>query len=466
MSNLSFKNLNLREELLNALDSLEFTKMTNVQNESLPHILGGKNVTVKAGTGTGKTIAFALGILNDLSFDSTSTGAQSIVVCPTRELAFQVSEVIRELARFLSNVKVVTFCGGKDIELDKKTLKYGADIIVGTPGRLRKLISINTLPIYGIKKFILDEADTMIDMGHLDDVLYIFSQCGKKSQTMLFSATFPEKVLEAKDSIHKNEELIDASGGMRPINHNFYKFGYDIKKRNLLLYILNKHLSNRVIIFCNTKSETFNVSKFLKSKDIYSIPINSDLDQRDRNEALIQFSNESCPVLVATDIAARGIDISKMDLVINFSFPKDLEQYVHRSGRTGRNSSKGETVSIVQENEQKYYEIVIDYCNKNSEKETTTELENLDANDGCTDFKVKAPMRTICIWGGKKNKLRKIDIIGALTGDIGISGELIGKIDLLDNRTYVAIKMTAIHESISKIKAGKIKGKKFRCSLI
>jgi len=454
-----FSNLELKPELLNNLASLAYHEMTPIQQQSLPDILAGKDVIGQGKTGSGKTAAFALGLLQKL--DLTRYTIQALVLCPTRELADQVSKEIRRLARQLPNVKVLTLCGGMPFGPQVGSLEHGAHIIVGTPGRIEDHLSRDTLSLKDVNMLVLDEADRMLDMGFQASVDSIIDQIPKWRQSLLFSATFPDKIqamvkrIMIKPIMIKVESTHDSDS----IAQHFYQVNDFNSCMNALRLLLLQHKPESSIVFCNTKKETLDITVELKQQGFSALPLNGDLEQWERDQTMVRFANKSISILVATDVAARGLDIDALDAVFNFKLPHEPETYLHRIGRTGRAGSKGSAFTLHNGNE---YQLTMlsDYLNAPINSEA---LPNSDLLNPRPD---QPPMATLQIGGGKKQKLRPGDILGALTSGNGISGKQVGKIQILDNWAYVAVSQSIVKIALKKLGEGKLKGRSFRVRLI
>jgi len=449
--NKNFSSLPLSKEMLSNLDELGFKEMTPVQQESLPHILEKKDVIAQAKTGSGKTLAFGLGVLNRLNVKNFRV--QSLVLCPTRELADQVAKELRRLARFQHNIKILILCGGMPFGPQLSSLRHGAHIVVGTPGRILKHLGKGTLSLENIETFVLDEADRMLDMGFSEDIEKVISYINKKPQTLLFSATYPDEILKLSSSIQKDAVSIKtvSQESENTIAEHFYNAQVDEKVPSLLK-LISKHRPETTIVFCNTKIKTDEVADELQDAGIDALAIHGDLEQYERVDVLTQFSNRSCSVLVATDVAARGIDIKELAMVVNFDVPHDEAIYTHRIGRTGRAGETGLAVTLYNNYEAREIEF---YRNE------TRLFESLEELHRVKDFKIEPLNMTLVIEGGKKDKVRAGDILGALTGDAGLEGRHIGKIDIHDRQSYVAIERSFIDDAHNKLKNGKIKGRKF-----
>ncbi len=454
-----FNTLPLKAELLRNLEDLKFNSMTPIQKESLPLILEGSDIIAKAKTGSGKTAAFALGILNKLILDQKEP--QSLILCPTRELADQVAKEVRMLARALSNIKVVTICGGTAEFHQDRSLSYGAHIVVGTPGRVLKLLKKETLNINKVTQFVLDEADRMLDMGFEKELREIERYVPKERQSMLFSATFPYSIADLSKNIQTDAITVkvDTDHAKNIIDETFYELESHKDKNEALLSVLGKLKPQRFIVFCKTKQIADSVVKFLDRNNIIAASIHGDVEQNERTTVLEMFKNNSLSALVATDVAARGLDVKELEAVINYDLPVDTEDYVHRIGRTGRAGLSGVAVSFLVEKEDYKLEKLSEYLER---KVQTTSFNALDFTE---KYDLLPPMDTMYISGGKKNKLRPGDIVGALIGEAGLESDDIGNILITNIVSYVAIKKEKIAEAIEKLNKGKIKSKKFKVGL-
>jgi ATP-independent RNA helicase DbpA len=456
VSTSDFSSLKLHPGLLKNLGSLGYESMTPIQALSLPAILDGKDVIGQGKTGSGKTAAFGLGLLHKLNVKSYKV--QSIVLCPTRELADQVSVEIRNLARAIHNIKILTLCGGAPFGPQIGSLEHGAHIVVGTPGRIEEHLRKKTLKLDHVEMLVLDEADRMLDMGFQDAIDDIVEKIPDNRQTLLFSATYPQEIEDIAMRVMNNPVVVNApsTDEESTIKQYFYQINTDDERMNALRILLAKHKSESTLVFCNTKLDTQDVADELVHYGFYALAIHGDLDQRERDQALIRFSNKSVSVLVATDVAARGLDIDALDLVVNFNVAHDPEVHVHRIGRTGRAGRSGIAATLFNDKEtRKLDALEIDV--------TADELPS----DSYLDKPIKRPeMTTLKIDGGKKQKLRPGDIVGGLTGKDGIPGTAIGKITVSSNWSYVAVESGLVKAALTKIQNDKLKGKTFRVRIL
>ena len=451
-----FKSLNLREELLKSLEPLNFEHMTPIQEKSLPLILKGKDVIAKAKTGSGKTAAFGLGLLNSL--DVKKESLHTLVLCPTRELAEQVALDIRKLSSALPNIKTVTLCGGVSESIQEKSLQSISHIAVGPPGRVLHLLKKEALNLSELNFFVLDEADRMLDMGFSEEINDIFKYLPEDKQTLLFSATYPKDIEKLSSEIQKNPVKIevDTFDSENKIVDVFYEVRPTQDKNNLLYKVLSQHKPDRALVFCRTKKETHDVTVFLEGRGVSVACLNGDLEQRERTEVFTKFSNQSLSVLIATDIAARGLDIKDLACVINYNMPSHAKDYVHRIGRTGRAGSTGLAFSFFNSEENFRLVEIEKLTGKSCKVSDPTKLSYSEK------YNLTPPMKTIFISGGKKDKLRPGDIVGALTGEAKIKAKDIGDISIQPAFSFVAIKRSLAKQAIDRLSAGRIKKKKYK----
>ncbi|OQK17503.1 ATP-dependent RNA helicase [Methyloprofundus sedimenti] len=455
MTSDSFSSLPISSAQIANLDSLGYKQMTAIQAQGLPHVLEGKDLIAKAKTGSGKTATFGIGLLERIN--PRFFGAQALVLCPTRELADQVGKELRKLARSTPNIKLVLLCGGKPFAAQKGSLEHGAHIIVGTPGRIQDHLSRGTLTLAGVQTLVLDEADRMLDMGFADVINEIIEQTPKTRQTLLFSATYPGTIKKMCASILNDPVTVsvESEHAESVIEQTFYQVK-DHQRNKALLSLFEHYQPETTVVFCHTKIQCDEVARFLHNHHIEALAIHGDLEQRERDQVLVRFANHSCSVLVATDVAARGLDIKALQAVINFELPRDPDIYVHRIGRTGRAGETGIALSLFTEQEHLRVKAIESYQNKPC---VCAQLEFLQANPGLT---LQSPMVTIQLDAGRKNKIRPGDLLGALTGDAGLSGSQIGKIDIFDISSYVAVERSALNKVLNYFANGKVKGRSVR----
>ena len=456
MTDTQFSSLVIAPEQLSNIKSLGYEKMTPIQAQSLPDILNGKDVLAKAKTGSGKTAAFAIGLLNNLEIKKYQT--QALVLCPTRELADQVSKEIRRLARAIPNTKILTLCGGKPIAPQLASLEHSPHIVVGTPGRILKhLLDKQSLDLSHLKTLVLDEADRMLDMGFYEDIMNIIHNTPSTRQTLLFSATYPEQIKEISDEIQKSpiDIRLESSASENKIKQVFYEIEKGDRTKTLIS-ILHHYKPESTVVFCNRKQQAQELSEALWQEGFHALALHGDLEQKDRDRVLVQFSNQSSSILIATDVASRGIDVKDLKAVVNYELSPDPEIHVHRIGRTGRAGKEGLAFSLFMASEAHKVNRIEEY------QKTTFNIENPNKLKLKENFKLIPPMVTINISGGRKDKVRPGDILGALTASKEILGSQIGKIDLFDTFSYVAIERAAAKQALRILSEGKIKGRKFK----
>ncbi len=410
MTTPNFSSLGLPQSQLENLTGLGYQQMTPIQASSLPLVLAGRDLVAMAKTGSGKTAAFLLGLLELLN--PRDFACQALVLCPTRELSTQVAKELRRLARYRQNIKVVVLCGGQSIGPQIGSLEHGAHIVVGTPGRIKDHLRKKTLQLSRLRTLVLDEADRMLDMGFIDDIGAIIEQTPSSRQTLLFSATYPEQILALSARFQRDpaEVSVDSRHDDQQIQQLLYRC--EKKSRSeALLRLIAHHRPGAAVIFCNTKQMVRDVSAVLREQGYSAQALHGDLEQRDRDQALVQFSQRSSSFLVATDVAARGLDIEDLPAVIDYELPRDPEVYVHRIGRTGRAGKEGLALSLFADSESCRREAIADY------QKRPLPLHMIDEIGAVSAEPLMAPMVTLCIAGGRKDKVRPGDILGALTGD-------------------------------------------------
>ena len=455
VSNLSFSTLALPAAQLSNLGSLGYLEMTAIQAEALPPALAGRDLIAQAKTGSGKTAAFGLPLLNKLN--PRDFGTQALILCPTRELAAQVAVEIRRLARYQQNIKVVTLCGGQSIGPQIGSLAHGAHIVVGTPGRIVDHLRKKTLSIGRVSTLVLDEADRMLEMGFIDDLGAIIDKTPKSRQTLLFSATYPDDIQSLSGRFQQLPQRVSVESlhSEQQIDQQFYICQKN-ERRDSLVKLLAHFRPTAAVVFCNTKQMVRDVCEHLNLAGIHARALHGDMEQRDRDQVLIQFKQLSCSILVATDVAARGLDIDDLPVVVNFELPRNAEVYVHRIGRTGRAGKAGLALSLFADSERYKLQSIGDYLQRELEFEV---IEAVTARDEVMPLPAFV---TLCISGGRKDKVRPGDILGALTGDAGIDGSAVGKITVMDYAAYVAIERGGADEALGRLRGGKIKGRKFK----
>ena len=441
--------------MLANLEALGCTAMTPIQAQSLPIMLKRQDLIAQAKTGSGKTAAFGIALLDPIN--PRYFGCQALVLCPTRELADQVAKELRRLARAADNIKILTLCGGVSIGPQIASLEHGAHVIVGTPGRVQEHLKKSTLKLDGLNTLVLDEADRMLDMGFYDAIAEIIGQTPARRQTLLFSATYPAGIKQLSASFMRDPQQVrvEALHDDTQIEQRFYEIDPQ-QRMTAVVRVLSAFRPQSCVAFCFTKQQCQELVEQLTSKGISAAALNGDLEQRDRDQVLAMFANRSLSVLVATDVAARGLDVEALDLVINVELARDPEIHVHRIGRTGRAGKQGLAVSLVAPAEAHRAQAIENL------QQAPLNWQPLDALKSQSGEPLQPPMVTLCIAAGRKDKLRPGDILGALTGDAGIPGSQVGKIAIFDFQAFVAVERTVARQALKRLNDGKIKGRSLK----
>ena len=451
---MQFSTLGLSAPLLQALDALGFIAATPVQARCLPVLLDGKDVIAQAQTGSGKTAAFGLPMLSHLHSDQS--GVQGLVLCPTRELADQVCSDLRALARFMPNTKILSLCGGISIRPQLASLEHPPHIAVGTPGRIQDLLRRGALDLSAVSFVALDEADRMLDMGFVDAVRQILKQTPRTRQTALFSATYPDAVRELSASFQQDPVSITIQAEQAPPDIQQHLHAVSLRQKpEALRQVLQHHAAERTLVFCNTRQDVRAVTEHLQDSGTPALALHGEMEQRDRDETLVQFANGSCRILVATDVAARGLDIAELPLVIAYELPNEPEVHVHRIGRTGRAGASGLAIALFTEREALRIAKI--------EALTGMTLQQKPLPSSRSERALPAPQwQTLVIDGGRRDKLRPGDLLGALTGIGQLHAGQVGQIDIFPTRSYVAIARNAIRDAQRRLADGRIKARRFR----
>ncbi len=455
----SFSQLRLQPALLGNLADIGYNVMTDVQAHALPALLAGADVLVRAKTGSGKTAAFGLSLLNRV--DTGAYRVQALVLCPTRELADQVAAEIRRLARTIPNVKVLSVCGGAPFAAQVTSLKRSPHIVVGTPGRVLKHLRKENLGLGHLQTLVLDEADRMLDMGFADELDAILAFVPVQRQTLLFSATYPESIAAISKRVQKDPLVVDVSEVEEPALITQYWCPASGESRPAeLLKVIHAWGGALNLVFCNTKIDCRTVARYLQAEDVAALELHGDMDQFDRTQALIRFANQSANVLVATDVAARGLDVRNLDAVFNYELPPQPEVYIHRIGRTGRAGEQGVAVSLVAPREIRRLQAIESVL-----PEGTLRQQCMPDRESPASLR-PAEMTTIWISGGRKDKVRPGDLLGALTAKSGVAGEAVGRIDILDTCSYVAVRRKQAGMALQQLRTGPIKGRQYRVRVV
>lgn len=454
----SFADLNaLSAEQLSNLQELGYLSMTPIQAAALPAILAGKDVRAQAKTGSGKTAAFGLGLLQRI--DAKLFKTQSLVLCPTRELAEQVANELRRLARAIPNIKILTLCGGVPFSVQRDSLAHAAHIIVATPGRLLDHLNRKTVQLDELQTLVLDEADRMLDMGFMPDIETVINYAPMSRQTLLFSATWPDEIARISQQIQHEPQTIEINSvdELPAVEQQFYEVSRH-GKIELLQKLLSREQPASCVVFCNTKKDCQAVYDALNDSKQSVLVLHGDLEQRDRDQTLVRFANGSSRVLVATDVASRGLDIKALEMVINYELSWDPEVHVHRIGRTARAGESGLAISLCAPEEAQRANALEEMLNM--------KLNWQPEPVGLRITPLEATMVTLCLDGGKKAKMRPGDILGALTGEVGLDGADIGKIAIHPTHAYVAVKRSVAQQAWKHLQQGKIKGKSVKARLL
>ena len=462
-----FGSLGLDKGLVAVVAELGYKRPTPVQAACIPVLLKRKDLIGQSKTGSGKTAAFALPILQGIELERRAL--QALVLCPTRELSAQVARELRKLGRNLPGLAVIELVGGQPSRPQREALERGVHIAVGTPGRLLDHVQRETLDPRGIRTVVLDEADRMLDMGFGADVHHIVRSIPATRQTVLFSATFPDSIEHLSTTLQRDPERVtieDSSGGQLDIRQ--MRMDVDTQdKLQALAWLLQEYRPESALVFCNFKASVAELTGALTSAGISADRLDGDLDQFHRDQVLARFRNQSVRVLVATDVAGRGIDVEGLDLVVNFELPQQPEVYVHRIGRTGRAGKSGLAVSFTGPRQQDRVQVIEELTGKSIKQLSTDGAVSSSLDDLLRSAAGPPKMSTILISGGRQDKVRPGDILGALTGEAGgLEGSDIGKIEVQQRLSYVAVSHQHGAHATERLNAGRIKKKRFRATLI
>jgi ATP-dependent RNA helicase DeaD len=520
METTKFDVLSLNPSILRAIEEMGFEEMSPIQAKAIPVLLEGKDVIGQAQTGTGKTAAFGIPLLQRVN--PKERHLQAVVLCPTRELAIQVAEEIRKLANFMHGIKILPVYGGQEIAKQIRSLKSGVQIIIGTPGRVMDHMRRKTVKFDTVNTIILDEADEMLNMGFREDIETILSQIPEERQTVLFSATMPGPILEIARTYQKNAEtirVVKKELTVPKIEQNYYEVTQK-NKEDVVSRLLDMYNPKLSLIFCNTKKQVDELTSALQGRGYFAEGLHGDLKQQQRDRVMHSFRNGRTEILVATDVAARGIDVDDVEAVFNYDVPQDDEYYVHRIGRTGRAGREGRAFTLVVGRELYKLKDIMRYCNtkiklqpipslndvtavkadkildklvgtignddltkyidmieerlnesdytsldiaaaflKMNMGEDITKAEDVKNNADFGDTGAEEGMVRLFINLGKNQKIRPGDILGAIAGETGMPGKLIGSIDMYDKYTFVEVPREHASDVIQVMKSAKIKGK-------
>jgi ATP-independent RNA helicase DbpA len=460
----------LSPALRQTVADIGFASLTPIQEQSIPVLLGGGDVIGQSKTGSGKTAAFVLPMLETIRPETRQV--QALILCPTRELCAQVAREVRRFARRMPGLQALVVAGGMPFRPQAFALQSGVHVVVGTPGRILDHLGRRTLSLASVATLVLDEADRMLDMGFEDDMRTILDACPAQRQTALFSATFPAAI-EAISRRYQRDPvrvtIADASGEQRataPTIRQYVVEAMPDDKLAMLRWVLRDQRPESCLVFCNLKATASELAESLEATGVSAAPMHGDLEQRDRDKVLAKFRNRSIRVLVATDVAARGLDVESVDLVVNFDLPKP-DSYVHRVGRTGRAGRTGIAVSICSPRERHKIDTIETYTAVTMQRLRPSAVAVQAAESPAATERQQAAMATLRIGGGRKNKIRPGDILGALTGEAGgLPGDAIGKIEIHDFFAYVAVRRDVAPAACRSLMAGRIKGRRLPVELV
>ncbi|WP_434382335.1 ATP-dependent RNA helicase DbpA [Melittangium boletus] len=457
---MDFSALSLSPPLLQVLGELKFQSATPIQAQTIPVLLAGRDLVGQAKTGSGKTAAFALPLLHRTRLDRRRL--QGLVLCPTRELCAQVAGELRRLGRRLPGLQVLVLAGGQPLRPQLEALEKGAHLAVGTPGRVLDLLQREALDTRQLATVVLDEADRMLDMGFREDMERILGATPPTRQTVLFSATFPDTIEALSRSFQKEPTRVtveEAPGAAPDIQQLAYTCLPEDKPA-LLSRLLRHHQPGSALVFCNLKVTVAELSRALREEGVSADGLQGDMEQGERDQVMARFRNHSIRVLVATDVAGRGIDVEALDAVVNFDLPAQPEAYVHRIGRTGRAGRRGLALSLLTPKDERRVEELERVLGTPLER---ARVEALPVEGPSARGALASPWETLCIGAGRKDKMRPGDILGALTGEAGgLDASHVGKIEIQDRLSYVAVSQGLVRVALQRLRDGRIKGRKQR----
>ena len=456
---LSFSTLSLAPAWLANLEQLGYREMTPIQALALPAMLEGRDVLGQAATGTGKTAAFGLALLSRITPRGDRPGA--LVLCPTRELAAQVADEIRRLARPLPHTRVLTLSGGTSVQRERASLEHGVDVIVGTPGRVHDHLVRERLDVSGVRTLVLDEADRMLEMGFVETVGEIARAVREDHQTLLFSATFSDGV-RALSATYQKPDALRVEVPAEDVTARITQIVYRVERREdraaALVRILGHHRPESAIVFCNHRETCDEVAATLSGAGFAAVALHGGMEQQDRNTVLMLLRNGSLRVVVATDVAARGLDIDDLGAIVNFDLPRDPTVFVHRIGRTARAGKSGLAISLALASDG----ALLDELRAGPLRQAT--MEAVPPADG--QHLPPPAMVTIAIQGGRQDRLRPGDIVGALTTGVGLAAADIGRIAVNDRISFVAVVPAVARRAVDGLANGRIKNRRFRAYLV
>ena len=519
MDTVKFEDLGLDTRILRAITEMGFEEPSPIQAKAIPEVMSGRDVIGQAQTGTGKTAAFGIPLLQKI--DPKNRKLQAIVLCPTRELAIQVADEIRRLCKFMHGIKVLPVYGGQDISIQIRSLKGGVQLVIGTPGRVMDHLRRHTLKFDELHTIVLDEADEMLNMGFREDIETILKDAPQERQTILFSATMPQPILDITRNYQKDAVMVRVVKKELTVK-NIDQYYYEVKQKNkdeVLSRLIDMYNPKLSLVFCNTKKRVDELTEALKGRGYFAEGLHGDLKQSQRDRVMKGFRTGKTEILIATDVAARGIDVDDVEAVFNYDLPQDDEFYVHRIGRTGRAGRVGKAFTFVVGREVYKLKDIQRYCKTKIYAQPVPSLNDVTAirlekvmeeieeiiknedlrsmmrvierqineedytamdiaaaflkkymgefeqntlpkrEDDFGDTGAEEGMVRLFINIGKKQKVRPGDILGAVAGESGIPGKLVGTIDMYDKYTFVEVPRENAADVLRAMKNTKIKGK-------
>ncbi len=517
METVRFEDLGLRPQILRAVTEMGFEAASPIQARAIPLLMEGKDVIGQAQTGTGKTAAFGIPLLEKIN--PKNRKLQALVLCPTRELAIQVADEMRRLCRFMHGIKILPIYGGQDIGKQIRSLKGGIQLVIGTPGRVMDHMRRHTLKFDELHTIVLDEADEMLNMGFREDIETILKDVPEERQTVLFSATMPKPILDITKNYQKDAELVKVVKKELTVR-NIDQYYYEVKEKNkqeVLSRLLDMYNPKLSLVFCNTKRRVDELTTALQGRGYFAEGLHGDMKQSQRDRVMNSFRNGKTEILIATDVAARGIDVDDVEAVFNYDLPQDDEFYVHRIGRTGRAGRVGRAFTFIVGKEVYKLKDIQRYCKtkiyaqpipslndvsaikadkilsgiadviKNEDLGKMISLieqrlneEDYTAMDIAAAFLKQAMgygeaaqekpvdfgdtgaeegMVRLFINIGKKQNVRPGDVLGAIAGESGMPGKLVGTIDMFDKYTFVEVPQDRARDVLMAMDHAKIKGK-------
>ena len=519
MDTVKFEDLGLDTRILRAITEMGFEEPSPIQAKAIPEVMSGRDVIGQAQTGTGKTAAFGIPLLQKI--DPKNRKLQAIVLCPTRELAIQVADEIRRLCKFMHGIKVLPVYGGQDISIQIRSLKGGVQLVIGTPGRVMDHLRRHTLKFDELHTIVLDEADEMLNMGFREDIETILKNAPQERQTILFSATMPQPILDITRNYQKDAVMVRVVKKELTVK-NIDQYYYEVKQKNkeeVLSRLIDMYNPKLSLVFCNTKKRVDELTEALKGRGYFAEGLHGDLKQSQRDRVMKGFRTGKTEILIATDVAARGIDVDDVEAVFNYDLPQDDEFYVHRIGRTGRAGRVGKAFTFVVGREVYKLKDIQRYCKTKIYAQPVPSLNDVTAirlekvmeeieeiiknedlrsmmrvierqineedytamdiaaaflkkymgefeqntlpkrEDDFGDTGAEEGMVRLFINIGKKQKVRPGDILGAVAGESGIPGKLVGTIDMYDKYTFVEVPRENAADVLRAMKNTKIKGK-------